>query len=292
MTLIHGPLAATLRFSRCARSRRGRSRKRHRQRHPGLTEGNGHAYQYTEAFSFGLTLVLLGLWVILKEGRPFSSLGFRGRGAVGKLLLGLVIGAAMMSAGVLLGKLLGQYDTGVSRHTNVGSAALLGLIPLALVFVVQASTEEAATRGYMLPVGARQLPAWVAIVASSVLFAVIHLNFSPLPLLNITLYAIFACLVALEQGSLWLICGLHAGWNFFQGNVFGLPVSGNPEATSLFSFGPATGASDALSGGDFGLEASAIGSVILAVAIAVAFVRLRRRAAAAQSSPESLATPV
>ena len=81
-------------------------------------------------------------------------------------------------------------------------------------------------------------------------------------------------------------------WNFFQGNIFGLPVSGNPEATSLFTFGPAKGASDALSGGDFGLEASAIGSVILTVAIAVAFVRLRRRAATAKSSMETSAGPV
>lgn len=116
---------------------------------------------------------------------------------------------------------------------------MLALLPLAVLFLLQGSTEEAVTRGYMLQMGARQLPGWVAIIASSVLFSVLHINFDPLILINITLFAVFASLVALQQGSLWIVCGIHAGWNFFQGNVFGLPVSGHVEATALFTFGPA-----------------------------------------------------
>ncbi len=240
-------------------------------------------YQYTEAFVFGATLIGLALWVVLKEGRSFTSVGFRGA-PFGRLLAGLGIGAAMMSVGVGIATVLGQYSRGASQHTTTGSSAILSLLPLLLLFILQGSTEEAITRGYMLQMGLRQLPGWVAVVASSVLFAVIHLNFRPLALINITLYAIFASLVALEQGSLWLVCGIHAGWNYFQGNVYGLPVSGHPEATSLFAFGPTPGSIDVLSGGTFGVEASIIGTVVLAIAALVAFMRLRRRLGTSESS--------
>jgi hypothetical protein len=116
------------------------------------------------------------------------------------------------------------------------------------------------------------------VLASSVIFALVHLDFAPLVLLNIALYALFVSFVAHRRARCGWVCGIHAGWNFFQGNVFGLPVSGIAEATSLFSFGPARSSSDALSGGAFGLEAGLIGTVVLVVATVVAFVLFRRTA--------------
>jgi membrane protease YdiL (CAAX protease family) len=55
--------------------------------------------------------------------------------------------------------------------------------------------------------------------------------------------------------NLWMAIGLHAAWNFTQGAIFGIPVSGNPAQGLVTSelAGPAI-----LSGGGFGLEASAI----------------------------------
>lgn len=243
-------------------------------------------FQFKEFFSFGVTLLLLVVWVRLKERRSASSIGFRGRGAVGKLLLGFVIGAAMMAVGVLVPWALGQYETGGSEHTNVGSAALIAVVPLVLVFLLQASTEEAVFRGYLLQVTGSQTNAVLAILGTSIFFAVIHTDFRPVVLFNITLYAVFACFVALGQGNLWLIAGLHAGWNFFQGNIFGLPVSGIAEANAVLDFGPAAGSNDLVTGGNFGVEASIVGSAILVVATLVAFV-FYRRAEAARTSDRS-----
>lgn len=241
-------------------------------------------FQFKELFAFGVTLLLLFLWVRFKEGRPFSSVGFRGPGAVGKLALGFVIGAAMMAVGVLVPWALGQYELGASEHTNLGSAALVAVIPLLFVFLVQASTEEAVFRGYLLQVTGSQVNAVVAILGTSIYFAVIHTDFRPIVLINITLYAVFACFVALGQGSLWLIAGLHAGWNYFQGNIFGLPVSGIAEASALFDFGPKAGSNELVTGGNFGVEASAMGTVILVVATLVAFRYYRRQEAARLSA--------
>ena len=237
-------------------------------------------YQFGEFFAFGVTLLLLFLWVRFKEGRPFSSVGFRGQNPVGKFLLGVVLGAVMMSIGVGIAWATGQFETGQSSHTNLGADALLPIALLLFVFFLQGSTEEAVTRGYMLQIGGRQINGWVAIIGTSFIFAAAHPGISALALLNIFLYALFASFVALGAGNLWLICGLHAGWNYFQGNIFGVPVSGNPEANSLFAFGPTPGSSDLMTGGDFGVEASIIGTGVLAVALVISFVYYRRQEAA------------
>ncbi len=237
-------------------------------------------HQYTELFVFGGSLLLLFLWVRFKEGRSLPTVGFRGHGAVRKFLMGLAIGGVMMTLPVLFLLMAGIYEAGASAHTVSGLAALFPMVPLLAVFVIQGSTEEAVTRGYMLQMGGRQLPGWIAILGSSCLFAVVHVNFDPFILMFLFLYAVFACLVALQQGSLWLISGIHVGWNFFQGNVYGLPVSGHPRATALFSIGPAEGSSEQMSGGDFGVEASLPGLVVLIVALLIAWRAFQNRPAA------------
>lgn len=93
------------------------------------------------------------------------------------------------------------------------------------------------------------------------------------------LYAVFVCFVALGEGGLWLVCGIHAGRNYFQGNIFGLPVSGHPEGTSLWDFGPVSGANDMVTGGNFGVEASLVGTGVLVVAVVLAITYDRRQQA-------------
>jgi membrane protease YdiL (CAAX protease family) len=63
--------------------------------------------------------------------------------------------------------------------------------------------------------------------------------------------------------SLWLPMGLHAAWNFTQGEIFDVPVSGLDEHGLVQAklSGPAL-----LSGGGFGLEASLFAMVIATTA--------------------------
>ena len=182
--------------------------------------------QVQEIFTNAATLGVIALWVIFKEKRPFSSLGFRGGRGIPTFLLGVVGGFAMFLVPVGLLMVTGQYQ------------------------VVDAGTK------------------WVAVVLPAVGFAVIHMNFNPLPLLNITVVAIFFSFVALRQGSLWLVAGLHTGWNYIQGNILGIPVSGNARSTSLVFLGPTDGSLDWLTGGEFGIEGGGAATMVL-VALAV-----------------------
>lgn len=236
-----------------------------------------------ELATFGLPLLFLVFWVTVKEQRPFRSVGFRGSAPIKRFLVGLLAGVTMLAMPVLVLLATGDFRETSAAGGTTGSAALLGATLLLLVVAVQASTEEALTRGYLLQIGGIQLPAWGAVGLTSVLFAVVHLELDPLVLSNITLAALGFSFFALGQGSLWLVCGIHTGWNWAQGNLVGIPVSGNPRAVSVLAFGPAEGAPDWLTGGSFGIEGSVVTTVVL-VAFASAGYRYYRSQQAGRSA--------
>lgn len=240
-----------------------------------VTDGSILA-QVQEIFTNGATLGILALWLTLKEKRRFSSLGFRGPRPVPRFLLGVLGGFAMFVVPTGLLMLTGQYHVVDAGTRTSGLAALVPVVLLFAVWIVQASTEETVMRGYLLQVHARQLPAWPAIVIPAVGFAVIHMNFNPLPLLNITLVAVFFSFVALRQGSLWMVAGLHTGWNYIQGNILGIPVSGNARETSLVFLSPTQGSLDWLTGGDFGIEGGAAATVLLAALVGWSYLAFRK----------------
>lgn len=243
-------------------------------------------HQVDEIFQFGMVAFLLFLWLHYKERRGFRSIGLRGPNPLRRISQGFVLGALMMSLGVLIPVAFGQYALGASEHAKLGMDAAVFLLPLLLIFVLQGSTEELVVRGYMLQMAGRQVPASVAILGTSMVFSAMHRDAEIIPLLNIALYALFACFMAIRDGSLWQICGFHAGWNFFQGNIFGLPVSGHPEGTSLWNFGSATGSNDLWTGGAFGVEASLVGTMLISILVLVSFVQLRKTQAERASAGE------
>jgi hypothetical protein len=72
---------------------------------------------------------------------------------------------------------------------------------------------------------------------------------------------------------LWAVVGTHFAWNYTQGGVFGVAVSGTQVDGILQSrlTGP-----ELITGGEFGIEASAL-AVALCVAVAVAVLRVAIR---------------
>lgn len=67
-------------------------------------------------------------------------------------------------------------------------------------------------------------------------------------------------------GRLWLPIGLHIGWNFTEGSVYGMQISGNANPTGLLR-GSLTG-SRLLTGGAFGPEGSIV-AVLVCLALSV-----------------------
>lgn len=232
--------------------------------------------QIGEIFSNATSLLALWLWLRFKEVRPFSSLGFRGGDAPRRFLIGLGIGAGTLTLVVLSLRLVGHYQAvPVAASGLSGWAALLPVVLLVLVWTVQSSTEEVIMRGYLVQTGALQLPGWIAILIPAFIFSGLHFLTpgpkEPVAVINIVIFALFVSFIALRQGSLWMVCGIHTGWNWFQGNVFGVPVSGNIHTTALFPMGPTADASHLLSGGAFGVEGSLMATLVWGIATLIAY---------------------
>ena len=184
-----------------------------------------------------------------------------GTGALKNLGLGLLIGFGLMAAAVGVAAIAGVYTI-----VGKGDASTFAL-ELVSVAILPGFMEELAFRGILFRWIEDFGGSWAALAITSALFGIAHI-FNP----NATWFSSFA--IAVEAGvllggaymltrSLWLPMGLHAAWNFTQGEIFDVPVSGIDEHGLVQAklSGPAL-----LSGGTFGLEASIIALTIATAA--------------------------
>ncbi len=107
--------------------------------------------------------------------------------------------------------------------------ALRGVLLSLALYLLVGFQEELLFRGYQLQnlIEATNLP--LGLIASALLFAAAHLanpSASWLAFLGIALAGLLLAFAWLRTRSLWLAIGLHTGWNFFEGTLFGFPVSG------------------------------------------------------------------
>ena len=98
-----------------------------------------------------------------------------------------------------------------------------------------------------------------------------HYLFNPgvtvLSIVNIVLDGIFACFLMFKYDNMWVLAGMHGAWNFVQGNIYGIQVSGQGATASILSYSSQSSV-DILSGGAFGAEGSIFASIVLIGCIA------------------------
>ena len=170
---------------------------------------------------------------------------------------------------------------------HVTIAHTLSLLFLGLVsFILVGFAEEILVRGYPFTVLQRQGGLVTALVLTSGAFSLIHV-FNPgvgwFAFLNIFLAGIWLGLARVVSGSLWLPVGLHIGWNFFLGPVFGFPVSGIVER-SLWIV--RTDGPDWINGGLFGPEGGVLATLVLIGGSMALYTPLLRRVIAHAGTPK------
>lgn len=74
-------------------------------------------------------------------------------------------------------------------------------------------------------------------------------------------------LYMIKSGNIWSVAALHGAWNFSQGNLYGIAVSGQKAGASLLHFTVKENAPDWISGGAFGIEGSLISIFVLLAVI-------------------------
>jgi len=191
------------------------------------------------------------------EGLPFRALGcWFTRNWLKDLALGLVFGASAMGVAALITVIFGA--TSFQFNQAAGQSAILLTLAVSLgIFIVGAASEEALFRGYILQTFVRANLAWLAIALTSLFFAAGHLT-NPganyISIINTVLAGVWFSVAYLKTRTLWLAFGLHLAWNWVQGAVLGLPVSGITELTTAPLLLPSSNGSAILTGGDYGIE--------------------------------------
>ncbi len=219
------------------------------------------------------TLATVGavlLYCLVTEKRSLLSLGFVRRGALTEYAVGLLGGLAMFGAGVLLCVVLGTLT--LTPTDPMPSWRLLLLFFVG--FLIQGMSEELLCRSYLMVSLSRGCPLWACAVTNALLFSLIHIGnpgVTVIALVNIFLFGLFASMLTLRRGSIWMVGALHSMWNFAQGNLFGIPVSGMGGIASPLRAEAAEGTWQTLvNGGAFGLEGGLAVTAVLAAACAVA----------------------
>lgn len=215
-------------------------------------------------------LLLIGaVWLVVTkiEKRRFKDIGFEKHNSLKKYVRGFQIGIILMSLCTLVMYLGGGITIvrGINKPSNYIVIVFLTLIG----WIVQGAGEEILCRGWMLSIIGKRYNVIFAVVVTSIMFTVLHgLNssISYIALVNLFIYGVFAALYVVWEKGLWGVCGFHSAWNWMQGNILGIEVSGNRVVGGSLINLKAVG-NPLLSGNGFGVEGSIVCTIILLVGI-------------------------
>ena len=207
-----------------------------------------------------LVSALIAGWICARylEGLPFRSLGLAfSVNWHTHLALGIVVGGLTLCTTLLLLLLVGSLSF-ASNHTSTPNEIIQSLATSLVVFSVAAAFEEVLFRGYLLQTFARSGLAWFAIAATAVIFGAVHSgnpNADLISTANTVLAGFWFGYAYLKTRDLWFVWGVHLMWNWMQGSIFGIEVSGLTAVTEHPILREIDHGPNWLTGGEYGVEA-------------------------------------
>ncbi|MBO5303663.1 MAG: CPBP family intramembrane metalloprotease [Lachnospiraceae bacterium] len=214
-------------------------------------------------FSTALMIIVTMLFCKFAQKRKMSSLGFVKKGAGKEYIKGVIAGFLLFSAAVLF-----CIVTGALKIEGLSDTFAIGTFLLYVFgFMIQGMAEEVLCRGYFMVSVGRRYSMLVAVIANSLAFAALHLfnaGIGVLPLINLTLFGIFASVCFIKTDNIWLVGAIHSVWNLVQGNVYGIKVSGMDTPCTIFTSAMTEG-KDIIHGGAFGLEGGIAVTIVLVI---------------------------
>jgi uncharacterized protein len=208
-----------------------------------------------------LTVIVLAAYrsyVRFIERRPVTELSRPGFAR--ELLAGVVLGALLFSMTIGVIAAFGAFHVTGSN----GWTPMLAAVP---TFILAAVFEEVVIRGVVFRILELWLGSWMALAFSAALFGLLHI-FNPGANLQSSAAIMMEAGILLAAAymltrRLWFCIGIHFAWNFTQGSIFSVSVSGHAISGLLQSqmTGPVW-----LTGGAFGAEASVVAVLICTIA--------------------------
>ena len=165
------------------------------------------------------------------DKRSFESLGLKwDKQALLDILAGIGITFAQMGFIYFVMLSLGWLTfEGFAWEFDPINDVIVGVLTFLIGFILVGWNEELMSRGYHLQTLASGLNMFWAVIISSAFFGIAHLgnpNATWVSAAGIFFAGVYLAYGYIRTRHLWLPIGLHIGWNFFEGVVFGFPVSG------------------------------------------------------------------
>ena len=224
-----------------------------------------------------IVIGLYALFVRLMERHWPTDLSLRR--LIPHTLLGLLVGFVFMV--LVVSTIVASGYASVAWKGFSGERQLV----VFMMFLMVAVGEEMIFRGVLFRWIDERWNTWVALLISAVFFGWTHISND-----NATWWSSLA--IAIEaglllgaaykwSGTLWVPIGIHWAWNYTQGNLFGLAVSGTDAGTTLLT--TTVNGPEIITGGDFGPEASIV-AVIIGTLYTIIFLGNRYRRSSGNKS--------
>ncbi|MFZ5979869.1 MAG: CPBP family intramembrane glutamic endopeptidase [Candidatus Zixiibacteriota bacterium] len=215
------------------------------------------AHNAERIFNFLLFYFSYRLYVKYIERRPAYEISVKG--ALPEFGNGTVIGGSLISVAVAAMAIPGYYQI-------TGFDSAWWLLNGVFQFGIGSFLEELIFRLILFRLLEELTGTWISLVAISLLFGFMHLgneNASVWSSISITLEDLIIVGIYMTTRRLWMVWGLHFGWNYFQDGIFGLPNSGETSFPGWIN--PTVEGPEWFTGGSFGIEASVV-IILLTVA--------------------------
>ena len=147
------------------------------------------------------------------------------------------------------------------------------IINAIIIFGMGAFLQELLIRGILFRIIEEVLGSWITIIIVAFIFGLMHFgNENATLFTSVSLFITDILLSAtfIYTRRIWLVWGIHYGWNFFQDGIFGMPNSGITNLPSWIN--PSVNGPEWVTGGNFGLEASFI-AIVLSLAVGIVILK-------------------
>ncbi len=235
--------------------------------------------------NLAMIFAVILFWKVF-DRKPIKEIGLTSiKNGAGDLLSGLIFGAISITVIFFIFLMTGQI-TVTNDFLNPSFSWMLLADFILMIFV--GIGEEVFSRGYCMTI-LKRCSIFIVFIIPNVIFALLHIlnnNVGIIPLINIFLIGLLFSFMYKIRGNIWMPIGYHITWNYFQGSVFGLPVSGN-EMEGIYTSKLVS--ENIFNGGGFGPEGGLIVTLLIIVCIALFAAYAKKGFTNTSTKPETTA---
>lgn len=228
-------------------------------------------FVYAEAIVFFFVfLIAYALYVKYIENR--KALEVSSNHSLKEFGKGFIISVVLVGTVVAFLAVMGSY---LIAEVNPDKRVVIDLF---IKFMMGAMLEEIIFRLIIFKLTEELLGTWIALIIQAVLFGFAHLAND-----NATLFTSFSVIIVggilytaafMYTRRIWMVIGLHAGWNYLQSGIFGMPNSGTAYKGLII---PDIQGREWITGGSWGIEASYI-AILLCLITGIYFILKAKKA--------------